>query len=502
MANHFKVGPQVQGEDFFGRRRELRELDESVFDGVGAISLVGPARVGKSSLLDQLFLERDRGEGRRLTARLNMAEFSDSRGFWRGFADSVWESARRTSLWGADFERYYARCEGVDMNSARWFEQLKTPLGYALSCMGRQGWRLVLCIDEFDAVYKVFGDESCHYQFLRSVYSEPRYATSGVVISRRRLSQFESVCPHIFTLHRVFREMFLTPFGNVDEDAFYDALGRHGVSISAEGQRRLTYYTGGLPYLCCLFARCMVERRQRGQSFTGAQIDQIHAENLPQIDQYYDDLIQGIREDGWHELLFDLSMGVKPPFATERYCGSLEAMGILNRDEGSYYAFSRDFMEYFRAMPLKLPAWDTISGAEKKLKKIFGLEYAGLGAVNYQDLNGPNGDDIRRDVILRYPDLKLDWNMMNTYCRDLSFHKAEPTLLDVLTLGKVISVMLETWESKFRKYFDGNDTWRDRLALIKKLRNPIAHGQIEYVDDDELSECLHCCGKLIQLDWV
>lgn len=496
--NPFVVGPQAAGEAFFGREAELQELEDSIFSGKGAISLVGCTRIGKSSLASEVF-RRNASRPQCIRIMLSMAECMDGRDFWNVLADQLRQELEDAQLEDARFSRHYKRIDGIEPGNPNWFERFKTPLASILIHLGELGWRLVLAIDEFDAVQRIFGEESHHYQFLRSIFSDPRYATSGVIISRRRLNYFEVSCPYISSFHGVFREMFLQAFAGPDIDRFYEILGQYGISVPKGGRKQLEYYTGWLPYLCCMFGERIVANRENMKQFGDKEIDGVYLTCSPQVTRHYEDLIKGIEEDHHRKLLSYLSRDIKPPTATRRDYETLQAMGILFYKEKTnrYYAFSEDFMDYFRQLPLKWPTWDTFCGAEKKLKKIFSREFSGLDIMNYQDLIGDNAESFRIDIIRKYPALDLDWKVMENYCQDLSRHKAEPTLLDVLTLSKIISIMLKNWDNLFSKYFDGDVLWKDKLLAIKNVRNPIAHAQIEYIDETELTRCLTYCEEII-----
>ena len=55
-TNRFLAGPQVSGDSFFGRRSELDRLGEWMFGAAPCcgLSIVGPHRIGKSSLVAQV----------------------------------------------------------------------------------------------------------------------------------------------------------------------------------------------------------------------------------------------------------------------------------------------------------------------------------------------------------------------------------------------------------------------------------------------------------------
>lgn len=502
QKNIFVVGPQAVDASFFGRENEVRELETSIFGGVGAVHLVGPTRIGKSSLVSKVF-DRNKGQPKRLRVLFSMGECMDAWDFWNTLVELICDELQGAALWNQCFTTHYERIHKLDHTQPNWFSSFKPPFCSILKEIGRVGCRLVIAIDEFDSVERIFGQASYYFQVLRSVFERPDYNTSGVLISRRRLHLFEAKCPDISTFHGVFREMPLQVFSPADMEAFYEALSSYNIRVSSNGKKKLEYYTGRLPYFCCMFGERMVA--QQVAHFGSMEIEDIFKECLPQIDRHYDDLITRLEADGHMEFIFYLSIGSKLPNVTNRDIENMRTMGILIPEERGgrleYYAFSRDFMTYFRSKPLQLPAWETMTFSEKKLKAIFKKEFPELDTVTYEDLAGNKSEAVKQHINSIYPELHLEWNEIITYCKTLSAHKKHPTILDVLTLSKVVGVMLKTWEKRFYRYFDGDTQWKSKLGQIRKLRNPMAHAQLEYVDADELAVCLKYCEELIHLKY-
>ena len=54
------------------------------------------------------------------------------------------------------------------------------------------------------------------------------------------------------------------------------------------------------------------------------------------------------------------------------------------------------------------------------------------------------------------------------------------------------------WSGRFLPYFK-EDAWRSKLALVKKLRNPMAHSQEEFIKEQEMSAFILYCGEIVWL---
>ena len=499
LENIFRDGAIATGDSFIGREEELLKLESMIFEGKGAVHLVGPTRIGKSSLVREA-CRRYSDPSKHLLVEIIMGELVNAQDFWLSLSTAVREDLENADKWNPEFEKIYGEIKNLDPADSEWYIKFRPAFHSVLKQIVKVGCKLVLIIDEFDSVVRIFEKFSYYYQFLRSIYSEARYVVSGIIISRRRLHLLEQTCEHISSFHGVFSEMPLHAFSDLDMKAFYENLALYEVEVLPDGRERLDYYTGRLPHLCCRFAWRMVHKKL-AHPFGGDDIRNIFRECLPQIDRHYEDLKRRLKEDGYLDFIFYLSIGAKVP--SERDLESMIQMGVLATEQNDkatrYYSFSKDFMTYLRAKPVDLPAWDLIMSCEKKLKAIFNREYPELDRVTYNDLRSSNASTLCRRVERQYPALNPNWEQILVYCRELSDRKENPTVLDVLTLSKVISVIISEW-TRFLRHFNGDPEWKTKLLAIKNVRNPMAHAKLEYISDQELAVCLKYCDEIIRLN--
>ena len=234
-----------------------------------------------------------------------------------------------------------------------------------------------------------------------------------------------------------------------------------------------------------------------------ADITETFKECLPQINVYYNDLTKRLEEDGHKHTADILALTSKfPRSVTDRDIENLKTMGVIvsqEDDEGniSYCLYSKDFMKYLRIAPLKLPLWDTVMMTEGNLKKLLGKNYPALVNTTYSMLKNNSG--IIANLNQKSPELNLNWTTINRYSSDLSRWKNDPAIIDVLTLSKVVDIIKKQWVQKFESHFREIDEPLQKLDFISKIRNPMSHNSIEYVNDDELSACIKYCEEINKL---
>lgn len=503
--NIFIVGPVARSESFWGRRKQIQDLTDSLYHGVGAIHLVGPTRIGKSSLINRV-IEDNRDTPNHLTVMINMGECAQAYDFWSMLANELQEQVEDSGLWDDSFEKAYQGISFLDSGeTSNWFLFYRIALGKILRHIGKLKCRLVLVIDEFDSAPRVFENQSHYFQLLRSIYSDAKYVTSGVIISRKRLHLLESNCADISTFHGVFRELTLHGFSDEDMEEYYHLFQRYGIILSEDAKTQLVYYTGKMPYLCCMFGERMAFHMQDLSACSAENIREVFRECLPQINQYYDDLVKRLEKDNQIEVVFYCSIGSRMPRTTERDIENMCAMGILFQEETEpenkrYYAYCHDFMTYIQTLPMKLEIWPMMMESERKLKRIFGLEYPILAQTRYLEFTGDNQDAVRRNVNCNCSNIHIDWRTVVSYAKDLANHKDNPSVLDVLTLSYIIKYIVCEWDRRFYRYFNGDSEWKRKLKTIADTRKPMAHAHELFIDEKDLSVCMKYCKEIVNLE--
>lgn len=504
QKNIFVVGPEATGDSFFGRDSEVRTI-EAVFSSVAAFHLVGPTRIGKSSLIRRVF-DKNSNYPNRLCVLMNMGPCTSAYSFWKTLAKKINRELYKVKLWGDAFENDFRDLMNISPSDEDWFTDFILLLECILSTIKEHNYRLVLSIDEFDHVDVVFGQDSHYFQALRSLFSSPEFATSGVLISRKRLHLLEAKCPDISTFHGVFNEVTLRAFNDDDMGQFYSALKIYGIELSPGGKEKLENYTGRMPYLCNMIANRIVTNLSNCTLIEDREVVAIFKDCLPKIDEHYEDLIVHLEYDNYMKTVCCLTTTSRfPACITNRDIDTMRTMGVLildNQGDGdNYYAYSKDFMTYLRLRPLKLPLLETMTESEKKLKAIINEEYPELDEITYDELLADSTNQIITELNRQYQELRLNSGRIKRYCEDLLLHKEHPTILDVLTLSEVVRVILESWFTRFHTYFSGDESWKSKLDFIVDIRNPMAHAAVEYIRQRDLAVYMQYCDEIIHLEY-
>lgn len=496
--NVFVVGPEATGDSFLGRKAEVQKLDEDIFLNEGTCHLVGVPRIGKSSLIKRV-LSLHADEENCLILKLTMGEGSSAFQFWSDVWGGIQSRLEEKGIPLTPFQPFLERLQTITDDDPKWYSRMNGPIKQLCCALGKNDLRLILVIDEFDAVLTVFGQDIWHYQLLRTLASEREHAITCVLISRRSLSLLESRASSLSTFHGVFPSLRILGFNERDMGEVHSTLATYDIQLSDSAKERMTYYTGNIPMLCCVLCKRLADD-YRGRTVDDTDlIDKLWRDSRERVHTYYDDLISRLQDDGF---LDDLSsiLFLKGRPVNKAMKERMEDMGILRifPGEDGFYAYSQDFTTYLMLGKLNLPTWDLIIAVEEKLKELMVSEYPQLRQDNFRDLSEEKINEINSAT-----GLGLSWKTVSDNCRKLIAHKDEIYLIDGLGFGFVAGRIIyeKNWKSRFSKRFPADDgDWHTRLELIREMRDPMAHGHGKYLSDNDLALCNRYCEELLKLD--
>ena len=191
--NIFVVGPEAHGESFFGRKKWLAELSNSLFVGTASISLVGATRIGKSSLVKRVF-EQNQADNY-LKLYLNISEYGTAFvilvRFWEGIRGELEEHG----VMDGYLLRQYARLDGLRQDG-EWYTPMNSCIKRILAHIRELDCRMVLAVDEFDGVANVFWKPNpllpviAHYLFGRAFKQYPAFQEEPVYAGKERRVSF------------------------------------------------------------------------------------------------------------------------------------------------------------------------------------------------------------------------------------------------------------------------------------------------------------------------
>lgn len=252
LPNPFRAGdplePEVGREVFRGREASIQEIEEhlALAAETRSVVLLGPRRAGKSSLLKMLPAMLPDAVCIFFDALDKQIETPAA--FFAALEKETRNQARRTRAFelpglppGAPFE-----------SASAWFERLEQEVG---------GRRLLLCIDEFEALERAFSSRDDRLRLLglfRSIIQYRRHVRL-LVAGEAHFDELDPMWDGHFVSARMVR------LGHLAPETAFDLVRRPIPEFPPEAfpepvAHRLVKRTGSQPFLVQLYAQLLVSR--------------------------------------------------------------------------------------------------------------------------------------------------------------------------------------------------------------------------------------------------
>jgi hypothetical protein len=387
VRNPYVCGLSVSGPQFFGRESELQQLKERILEHTIPLpcSIVGEARIGKSSLLNVFKHMVDETQREDLLC-LHYDMSSD-------FHDLLPEDERGHAGAG-DFYRNFVIRISADLSAHPEFDHQAAQKAYDpasppfsmtsnirnfFRSVRRAGYWLLLILDEFDAITEHFRFDPNGWKLLRTLGENQDYGLRYLMASRRPIWVLEKDAGISSNLANIFQEdirLALMPPSEARE-LVETPIKRSGMQW-AERESELIQQTGsGHPY--CLQMICSYLFRQKEQNLIPPDLDEVQLIQQLQAPytQFFETLRRRLERSRLFDVLLRIAHGAPTPYE-EHQVRELELLGHVCPVEGKrnrFRPFSLAFDYYLRAAGLQMKLWPVIEETEAALQMLIERQY-------------------------------------------------------------------------------------------------------------------------------
>ncbi|MCI8513820.1 MAG: ATP-binding protein [Lachnospiraceae bacterium] len=501
MDNPFLIGPVVTGESFIGRRKLIEELERKYISGgrSGSLSIYGMPRVGKSSLIYNLFRRPAAEENPGLvtvTVDLGMQESFFS--LWRNIVRGIRRAMRKKGIGGEEADGLFEVLSELYTS----YELLIEDLEDLFDTLNEMGVRLLICIDEFDACTRIFADEnassSTYFQFLRTVATNPEYNVSFVLISRRSLEHLEEKAGGGSVLHLALEKRPISGFDEADKEAYKRTLAAHGVEVGKNLEKKLWHYGGGSPYLLSILGSTLVNEAPE------KDLDKLYPEYSQQFLDYYKRVSELLKEEDYYKRMLEAFVGPKYDL-TQSHVQELINRGYVTRTkEGKFATVSEDFRDYlFETWEVEGSGeiWPLLTETENRLRSVIDQVMTRAKGRNWERVMEAEYETrVAADPSAVY---FVDFAKAARFIRTnvTRYGGRAGRVLNVIGLQELANIMEFYWNLGFSAFF-GNRTfsdWKDRFAMLSRARNPLAHGNPECLTAAEIQTTNTYCREVLEV---
>lgn len=483
-------GSIVHGMRFIGRKDDLQVIESRVIRPrePGNLAIIGDSRIGKSSLVYRAVIDR-RDEliaKRLLPIWINLSIYDGVLAFFRSLVSICRDELEELGWLSSNIQKAANRALISELS---WGESYSLIQRFFENVRKRE-IIVIFILDEFDHARYLFRENISAFQGLRELSYRPEWRVYYIVTSRRTIRDIELQTQTISTLDGIFQKHYLGMFDADGLEEYFERLTSTGIPKNASLREKIISHCGGHPYLLELLGHEVVEHFRKEQV---VDIDEAARRSMPAFLDQYERMRELLSEEGKTDKILQILFG---PVVNVKWTDveSLLKYGFIKQNEqDTYTAFSQHFQAYLEIIERQFDwdLWPIWRQTEKSLRQLIA-----------QVLTKNHGNNWVNALEKSKPHLKEIFNR----CREQqakeekSFgKKTSNDLLHYTYPIDLFAIIFSTWNI-FRDIF-GKDKnyWNQRIELLSKIRNPLAHNRDNIIPQYELQIAEGYCKEILDV---
>ena len=535
MTNNFLVGTVLPAEHIIGYKRMRKDLRDWAYGTNCGIALIGMHSMGKTSLALELYQKlRAETEVKMLPLFLDLNKLKKNNKldwystllYW--IVDELEEELEMKLQQlspGTPLQHLLEAIPYLDVMLARFRKADPTMMSFRnsfqriFSTLKDAGWKIRIILDEFDcAANEDTFQDTADFELFREL-TEPEFGVGLLLLSRRQLHTIEKTTRQNSVFSGAFHEYRLVGFQesdgrdgseiHCDMSDYYAVLrDQYEIELDAEERQELEFYTGGNPYLLSIFGSEMA--KDKIENHPPRSFQSIYKKNLPTIHPYLEKVFLRLEADASVDgvsyiqklagIVLGPSIDVHP--SDIELLQSLGYLQAYDDNEQAYISISKAFTQFLSHKDIKADTWDLILETERLARRLVEREFQGTAAP----LDDEQWFTIMAEAFRRV-DHQPNLNRSN-YLRDISVNRdsfgVELSVLNVMSLKDCFRVIRGFWDTNFSPYFINGqkkgslEQWKVKFTECGKARNPLAHGNAEFLTAVARDQVDAYCKEFIQ----
>lgn len=499
----FNLTSAATGEYFIGRKEYMDQLLTLVTDPqCPGLSIFGLARIGKSSIVEELeqrLLVRDNPMK---VLRMSLAEQTSYFGFLKYVLHMMKKEFKKA--FGRDWlqqQDWYGDLEDLEDN----IEEAQYLVKDGLELAKQKGLKFLLVVDEFDAAKEIFKGVPARFQFLRDLKGS-RNKLPVIFISRESVENIEEIACGCSLLSASLKPIKMKPFNAEDMEEYYQRLSQAGVNLKEAELAQLKYYCGQFPFFLCHVGYELVRQAEKGS----VKVYEAFKNCESSFHKIYDSVLGHLKNEGLYVSFIQTFIGPKYNLQEVDW-EKLRARGyiVTEEDDGkitSCKTICQHFVDYIRQTepPLKSEAWDKLSEAERALRK--------LVRYGYEQHYPENGygkllADVLDKELIPFKKIGYGTDSLGNTCYSFVANNIrlfnDADILKATAIHDLAKVLHYSWADtcRYKQYFynDNYEVWNPKFSLLDKARIPFAHNNFEFLKSSDLNGVDRYAQEIIEI---
>lgn len=508
------VGKVVTGDRYVNRIKKEQEIIKKVFcpsKNYGSISIVGLPRIGKTSLVTNT-IEKNRDyikDNNIIYIQHDITKFPTPYAFYKVLIDDIYDELSDEEKKNSKFERCFNKITVEDFETYGPYQIFKL-----FKCIKTEfDRRIIIVLDEFDYVKKLFSIQAGGINFLRELATNPDTDVTFIVISRRIISELEENLD-CSTFAQALSEIYVSYYDDSEIIEFNKYLEKYSIELTEEEYQNLIYITGKHPFLIdTMLCYYMLEDNEHEKSFY-----KLLKNNINEFYGIFDKLCKILENQKLLDKVYQLIFGPKTN-CTNEDIAKLESYGVIYFDNsGICQLFSSEFYDYLHMKELTGDFQTIWYKTEKYLRNIVKTKYLEKFKNSWEIDFIKELENIDKNILKKqekYLPILLE-NLKNSKEKmtkskekyvDLYNEKIkDTTILDFLDTGALFSLIYFMYD----KYVLGEifkmtkDTFKKESNDLRNIRNNYQHNNSDILNEAKVKQANTFCDKLNKemLDWL
>lgn len=509
------VGKVVTGDRYVNRIKKEQEIIKKVFcpsKNYGSISIVGLPRIGKTSLVTNT-IEKNRDyikDNNIIYIQHDITKFPTPYAFYKVLIDDIYDELSDEEKKNSKFERCFNKITVEDFETYGPYQIFKL-----FKCIKTEfDRRIIIVLDEFDHVKKLFSIQAGGINFLRELATSPDTDVTFIVISRRIISELEENLDCSTFAQALSAEIYVSYYDDSEIIEFNKYLEKHSIELTEEEYQNLIYITGKHPFLIdTMLSYYMQEDNEHEKSFY-----KLLKNNINEFYGIFDKLCKILENQKLLDKVYQLKFGPKIN-CTNEDIAKLKSYGVIYFDNSALcQLFSSEFDDYLHMKELTGDFQTLWNQTEKYLRNIVKTKYLEKFKNSWEidfikELENmgeyiiEKQEKYHKDLLNNLNESKKRMKNSKEKCLDLFNEKIkDTTILDFLDTGALLSLiyfMYNEYEldkifnmTKFIFIKESND--------LRNIRNNYQHNNSDLLNEEKVKQAKTFCDKLNKkmLDWL
>ncbi|TQV63660.1 MAG: ATP-binding protein [Sulfurovum sp.] len=485
-------GNIVTGDRFIGRKNCIETIRNRVLvNNGGNIAIMGLPRVGKSSLAwNALMIYKETYlKEKRIIIDITVGAIETSKYFFQTLICKIFDEIEFENIIDNNQLEKLSSIKDSILNEKTRDIEVKNYIQKFYKHLARLNVHIIYILDEFDHIGKIFRLEN--FQFLRELITKPDINIVLITISRRTIQEIELLENNALSkLAGVFSDLNLGLFNEKDITLYWQQLDNFGITTDNEYREKVQDFTGRHPYLLDMFNFYIIEEILQNPTINIYKIFD-NKLKLTFFNQY-DNIIHLLKEEKLDNKIIQLFFGPRYDLDQKSIEKLLKYGMIYKNNDGKYECFSKFFKEYLSLKQHEINVWSLWSETESKVRKLI-----------KKKLSEKYGNDWKNEFLKKHPkkegSLKKLEETMEKNQKNFP-ELASSHLVDYTYPKDMFEVfILVNWNDIYLHIFKGErKDWNDIFNHLAKIRNPLAHNNEYFIDDDDKNLAITYCKKILK----